>query len=136
MNGFVFLFYLLFRWGILHRVLLVVEWCQVLHSSDFLCVSSHCLILPRISSLVVYGLGTSAPTPKAQGLISWEETHDVPSRRICASEELSGLENRGVPCVQNFFDHLFNLSLLFKSSKLPSYYIYNSENILKYRSKS
>ena len=28
------------------------------------------LILPRVSSLVVYSLGVSAPTPKAQGLIS------------------------------------------------------------------
>ena len=53
MIAFVFLFCLLFRWGVLHRVLLVVGWCQVLYSSGFLCVSSHCLILPRVSSLVV-----------------------------------------------------------------------------------
>ena len=33
-------------------------------------MSSLYLILPRISYLVVYGLGVSAPTPKAQGLIS------------------------------------------------------------------
>ena len=65
MIGFVFLFCLLFRWGILHRVLLVVGWCQVLYSSGFLCVSSHYLVLPRVSSLVVLGLGVSAPTPKA-----------------------------------------------------------------------
>ena len=44
---------LLFRGGILHRVLLVVGWCWVLYSSGFLCVSSHYLILPRISSLVL-----------------------------------------------------------------------------------
>ena len=56
--------------GVLHRVLLVVGWCRVLYSSGFLCVSSHYLILPRVSSLVVRGLGVSAPTPKAQGLIS------------------------------------------------------------------
>ena len=31
------------------------------------------MILPRVSSLVVYGLGVSAPTPKAQGLISTEK---------------------------------------------------------------
>ena len=37
----------------LSRVLLVVEWCQVLYSSGFLYVSSHYLILPRINSLVV-----------------------------------------------------------------------------------
>ena len=45
----------------------------VLYSSGFLCVSSHYLILPRVSSLVVKGLGVSAPTPKAQGLISGQE---------------------------------------------------------------
>ena len=44
MIGFVFLFCLLFRWGILHRVLLVVGWCWVLYSNAFLCVSSHYLI--------------------------------------------------------------------------------------------
>ena len=52
--GFVFLFCLLFRWGVLHGVLLVVGWCWVLYSSGFLCVSSHYLILPRVSSLVVW----------------------------------------------------------------------------------
>ena len=62
MIGFVFLFCLLFRWGILHRVLLVVGWCRVLYSSGFLCMSSHYLILPS--------LRVSAPIPKAQGLIS------------------------------------------------------------------
>ena len=36
-------------------------------------MSSHYLILPRVSSLVVKGLGVSAPTPKAQGLISGQE---------------------------------------------------------------
>ena len=46
-------FCLLFRWGILHRVLLEVGWCQVLYSSGFLFVSSHYLILPIVSSLVV-----------------------------------------------------------------------------------
>ena len=71
--GFVFLFCLLFRWGVLHRVLLVVGWCWVLYSSGFLCVSSHHLILPRVSYLVALGLGVSAPTPKAQGLISGQE---------------------------------------------------------------
>jgi len=39
----------------------------------FLYVSSHYLILPRISSLVVQSLGVSAPTPKAQGLMSGQE---------------------------------------------------------------
>jgi len=40
-------FCLLFRWGILHRLLLVVGWCWVLYSSGFLCVSSHYLIPSR-----------------------------------------------------------------------------------------
>ena len=69
----VFLFCFLFRWDVLHRVLLVVGWCWVLYSSGFLCVSSHYLIPPRVSCLVVLGLGVSAPTPKAQGLISGQE---------------------------------------------------------------
>ena len=55
------------------RVLLVVGWCQVLYSSGFLCGSSHYLILPRVSSLVVLGLGVSTPMPEAQGLISGQE---------------------------------------------------------------
>ena len=50
MIGFLFLFCLLFRWGVLHRVPLVVGWCQVLYSGGFLCVSSHYLILPRATS--------------------------------------------------------------------------------------
>ena len=73
MIRFVFLFCLLFGWGVLHRVLLVTGWCQVCYYSGFLCVSSHYLMLPRVSSLVVQGLGVSAPTPKAQGLISGQE---------------------------------------------------------------
>ena len=36
-------------------------------------MSSHYLILPRVSSLIVEGLGVSAPTPKAQSLISGQE---------------------------------------------------------------
>ena len=35
MIEFAFLFYLLFIWAFLHRVLLVVGWCQVLYSSVF-----------------------------------------------------------------------------------------------------
>ena len=42
----------------------------VLYSSGFLCGSSHYLIQPRVNSLVMEGLGVSAPTPEAQGLIS------------------------------------------------------------------
>ena len=42
----------------------------VLYASGFFCVSSHYLIIPRVSSLVVWGLGVSDPTPKARVLIS------------------------------------------------------------------
>ena len=73
MIGFVFLFCLLIRWGILHRMLLVVGWCWVSFSSGFLCVSSRYLVLPGVSSLIVYSLGVSAPIPKVQGLISSQE---------------------------------------------------------------
>ena len=76
MVRFVFLFCLLFRWGVLHRVLLVIGWCQVWYYSGFLCVSSHYLILPRVSSLVVQGLGVSAPTPK---LRAWSLTRNEDS---------------------------------------------------------
>ena len=51
-------------------MLLVVGGCWVLYSSGFFHVSSHYLILPRVISLAVSGLGVRAPTPKAQGLIS------------------------------------------------------------------
>ena len=46
-------FCLLFRWGVLHRLLLVPGWCQVLYASGCLCASSQHLIAPRVSSLVV-----------------------------------------------------------------------------------
>ena len=50
MIGFGFSFCLLFKWSVLDKVLLVVGWCQVLYSRGFLCMSSHYLILPRVSS--------------------------------------------------------------------------------------
>ena len=40
-------------------MLLVVGWRRVLYSSGFLCVGSHYLTLPRVSFLVVKGLGLS-----------------------------------------------------------------------------
>ena len=64
MIWFVFLFCLLFRWGVLHRVLLIVGWCQVLYSSGVLCVSSHYVIPPRVSSLVVLILESALPFQK------------------------------------------------------------------------
>ena len=48
--GLYFLFCLLFRWGVLHKVLLGVGLCPALYSSGFFCVSSHYLILPRVGS--------------------------------------------------------------------------------------
>ena len=62
-------------------VLLVLGRCRVLHSGGFLCVSSHYLILPSISSLVVYGLGVSVPIPKAQGLIPLQRPAYVQSTK-------------------------------------------------------
>ena len=79
MIGFVFLLCLLFRWDVLHRVVLVIGWCQIWYSSGFLHVSSHYLILPRVSSLVDQGLGVTAPTLKAQGLITWQILPPEPS---------------------------------------------------------
>ena len=71
MIGCVFLSYLLFGWGVLHRVLLVAVWCRVLYWSGLLGGSAHYLIFPRVrSSLVVSGPGVSVPSPKAHGLIS------------------------------------------------------------------
>ena len=45
---------------------LVFKWCPF-------CEFSLYLILLRVSYLVVQGLGVSAPTPKAQGLISGQD---------------------------------------------------------------
>ena len=45
----------------------------VLYSSGFLCVSSHYLILPRVSSLVIQGFGISALAQKPQGLTSFNQ---------------------------------------------------------------
>ena len=70
-TGFVFLFCLLFQWGVPHRVLLVVGWCQVLYSSGFLCVGSHHLILPRVSSLVVW---SQCSHSKGSGFDLWSGT--------------------------------------------------------------
>ena len=53
-DDWVCIFVLFVVWmRLLHRVLLVVGWCWVLYLSGFLCVSSHYLMLPRVSSLVV-----------------------------------------------------------------------------------
>ena len=72
MTGFVFLFCLLFRCACTGCYWWLSD-AGSLYSSGFLCVSSHYLISSRVISLVVWGLGVSAPTPKARGLISGQE---------------------------------------------------------------
>jgi len=72
MTGFVFLFCLLFRWHPAQGA--TGGWVMwVLYSSGFLCVSSHYLILPRVSSLVIQGFGISALAQKPQGLTSFNQ---------------------------------------------------------------
>ena len=76
MIGFVFLFCLLFRWDVRARCYWWLSDARSWHPlcefplCEFPCVSSHYLILPRVNSLIVYGLGVSAPTTKAHSLIS------------------------------------------------------------------
>ena len=72
-TGFALSFCLLLRWGVLHRVLLMVGWCQVLYWSRFLCLSSYCLILPKVRSLVVYSW-SQCPLSKGSGLDLWSGT--------------------------------------------------------------
>ena len=114
MIGFVCLFCLLFRWSILHRVLLVVGWCWVLYSSGFLCVISHYLILPRVSYLVVYCLGVSAPTPKTQGLsycIQSSTFHILSLEHRLRNPE-SWAYIPGLPLTSTILGKLLNLSVL------------------------
>ena len=60
------------REGFLHRHQKgAEEYPWVLYSSGLLCVSSHYMILPKVTESL--GLGVSAITPKAQGLISGQE---------------------------------------------------------------
>ena len=60
------------REGFLHRHQKgAEEYPWVLYSSGLLCVSSHYMILPKVTGSL--GLGVSAITPKAQGLISGQE---------------------------------------------------------------
>jgi len=58
------------------------------------------------------------PLMNSWPVLPGEETHDVPSRRICAPEELSGLENRGVTCAWSFFNNLFKDNLIIHSAFL------------------
>ena len=106
MIWFVFLFYLLFRWGILHSVQLVVGWCRVLYSSGFLCVTSHYLILPRVSSLVV-GSWSQCSHCKGSGLDLFRSLHSVAHywlNKADPSQEVllwADLENTNpIPCLR------------------------------------
>ena len=75
-------FCLLFRWGILHRLLLVVGWCCVLYSSGFLCVSSHYLIPPREkamaphSSILAWKIPWTEEPDRLQSMGSLRVRHD------------------------------------------------------------
>ena len=75
-------------------MLLVVGRCWVLYSRGFLCVRSHYLILPRVSSLVICGVGVSVPTPKAQGLISGQEQRFHKSFVMVLSEIKTNVQKR------------------------------------------
>ena len=68
MIGFVFFFCFLFRWGVLHSVLLV-RWVMLGLVFKWFLLSEFSLFYPRVSSLVVYGLGVRVFTPKSQGII-------------------------------------------------------------------
>ena len=80
MIGFIFLFCLLFRWGVLHRVLLVIGWCRVLYSSDFLFVSSHYLIPAKAiaphSSTLAWKIPWVEETGRLQSMGSLRVRHD------------------------------------------------------------
>ena len=52
------------------------------------------MILPRVSSLVIYGLGVSAPTPKAQGLISGLEQRFHKWSLMALSEIKTNIQKR------------------------------------------
>ena len=128
MIRFVFLLCLLFRWGILHRMLLLVWWGQVVYSSGVLCVNSHSLILPRVSFLVIKDLGASVPTPKAQGLIyglvlsPWNLSS---AAAVAAAESVSsGLRSSRLLChsalmTHSLFPSLTFILITFKSQSPP-----------------
>ena len=72
MIGFVFLFCLFFRWGVLHRVLLVAGWCQVLiQVVSFVWVLSIWYHLGLLSGNL--GSWSQCSHSKAQGLIFGQE---------------------------------------------------------------
>ena len=106
MIWFVFLFCLLFRWGILRGVLLVVGYCWALYSNGFLCVSSHCLIFlwyPRVLESVLF---SGFPL---QRLHAWSLVRNKDSTRGFSSVQFSwsvvshclwphGLQHARIPC--------------------------------------
>ena len=61
-----------------------------MYSSGFLCVSSHYLIPPWVSSLVVQGLRVSAPTPKARAFISVQHFVDPLANKL----DFNGVRNQ------------------------------------------
>ena len=73
---FVFSFFLLFRWGLLHRALLVVGWFWVLYSGGFLCVTSHYLRL--VLELVLWFSRVLESVLPLQMLRAWSLSKDQP----------------------------------------------------------
>ena len=86
------MFCLLFRWGLLHRLLLVDEWCHVLYLRGFLYVSSQYLILPMASSLVV-GFCSQCSHFKTQGLISGQQWRFHKCFSVALSEIKTNTQN-------------------------------------------
>ena len=77
---FVFSFFLLFRWGLLHRALLVVGWFWVLYSGGFLCVTSHYLRL--VLELVLWFSRVLESVLPLQMLRAWSLSKDQPTSNL------------------------------------------------------
>ena len=74
--------------------------------------------VPRHVSQLWMNSRWAKPPMNSWLVLPWEETHNVPLRRICTPEELSGLENRSATCAQSFFNNLFNDNLIIHSAFL------------------
>ena len=70
----IFIFLLLFRWGLLHKALPVLGWFRVLHSGGFLCVISHYLRL--VIELVLWMSRVLGSVLPLQMLRAWSLSKD------------------------------------------------------------
>ena len=77
------------------------------------------LILPRVSSLLVEGLGVSAPTPKAQGLISCSCCSDC-SKGSDMSQCEASLKDSSCSCCPHFPKQTTTLVTAAKPSRIYS----------------